>query len=205
MKTRVMVAEDQRMMRELVVELLSREDDLAVVAEARSGLEAVVLACAERPDVLLLDIGLPGLSGLAVARTLRERLPRLRIVALTVHETPEKVREMLAAGALGYVTKASACRELISAVRAVLQGRTYLSAGMTRPADEPAKATRLGSRERQVVTLIAEGKRSPEIAARLGISVGTVEVHRRNIMRKLGMHSVAELTRFALREGLTSL
>jgi DNA-binding NarL/FixJ family response regulator len=211
MDIRVAVVEDQRLLRELLAALLERQADIEVVGTAETGKEAIEMSDSLRPDVLLLDIGLPDLSGIEVARIVREKAPRVRVIALSIHSEPHVVREILAAGARGYVLKSAAVSELIDALRTVMAGSIYLSPDVAHVAVGVAlakgtlKAPRLGRRETEVVGLVAEGKSTREIAERLGISPATVEVHRRNIMRKLGLHSVAQLTKFALRHGLTSL
>ncbi len=203
MVIRVALAEDQRMVREALGALLAREPDIEIVGEAASGPEALALAQAGRPDVLVLDIGLPGMDGIEVARAVRERLPTVKVLALSVH-TDHRVREMLEAGAVGYVDKSSALKELVQAIRLAMQGKIYLSPQVTREALGTGK-TAISRREREVLALLADGKRSHEIAERLNISIATVDVHRRNIMRKLGLHTVADLTRYAIREGITGL
>ena len=208
MAIRLAIAEDQRMVRELLSALLVREPDLEVVGEAATGTEALALAAQLRPDVLVLDIGLPDVDGIEVARTVKRSLPGVRLLALSVHGERRFVQQMLDAGADGYVVKAAALEELVQAIRVVAQGNVYLSPEITRAAlrgDGTDEEAALGARERQVLALLAEGKRSAEIAAGLHISPATVEVHRRNIMRKLGLHTIAELTKYAIRKGLTSL
>lgn len=206
MGIRIAVAEDQRLIRDLLVAVLSRESDFQVVGEASTGREAIALAQSAKPDVLVLDVALPDLDGMEVARSVRKTQPRLPILALSIHEESYFVREMLRAGADGYVVKSAAVGELVQAIRSITQGRMYLSPAIARlavgnPSPESASLTR---REREVLALIANGKHSAAIAAKLSISVGTVEAHRRNIMTKLGLHSIAELTKYAVREGLTS-
>jgi two-component system, NarL family, response regulator NreC len=206
---RIELAEDQRLIRELLAGVLAREADFQIVAEAGTGREAIALAESTRPDIVLLDISLPDLDGMEVARTLRKAQPKLAILALSIHEEPYFVQEMLRAGADGYVVKSAAVRELVQAIRTVSQGSMYLSPVITRqavgrgPAFLSGAAARLSAREREVLALIANGKTSAEIAAKLLISAGTVEAHRRNIMTKLGLHTIAELTKYAVREGLT--
>ena len=201
------------MVRELLAALLAREADVAVVGEAANGREAIDLAQTLRPDLLVLDVGLPEIDGIEVARRLRASQPGLKLLALSIHSEERFVQAMLNAGANGYLLKTSAVTELVQAIRAVTQGKLYVSPDVARDAqaDElgaaaPAgQSIPIGRRERQVLALLAEGKRSHEIAAQLGISIATVEAHRRNIMRKLGLHTVAELTRYAVRKGLTAL
>jgi two-component system NarL family response regulator len=206
MTIRVALAEDQRMVREALSALLAREPDIAIVGEAATGREAIQLAQEQVPDVLVLDISLPEVDGIEVARAVKLGVPPVRILALSVHGDGHHVREMLKAGASGYVDKASALTELVRAIRVVMQGTVYLSPHVTRETLGSYAATEIpiSRRERQVLALLASGKRSQQIAEELHISLGTVEVHRRNIMRKLDLHTVADLTRYAIREGLTS-
>jgi two-component system NarL family response regulator len=213
MTTRLAIAEDQRLIRELLIAMLVREPDFEVIGEAATGPEAIKLANKLRPDVLLLDIGLPELDGVAVTRTLKKTQPALRILALSIHTEKHFIEEMLRAGADGYMVKAAALSELVYAIKIVAQGKLYLSPEVARSALSdflsPPSATEIASnlsmREKQVLALMAGGGRSAEIAKRLHISVSTVEAHRRNITRKLGLHTIAELTKYALRNGLTSL
>jgi len=208
MVVRVALVEDQRLVRQALGALLAREPGIEVVGEAANGRDAIALARAKRPDVMLLDISLPEIDGIEVARTLRRQMPELKIIALSMHNEQRVVQEMLAAGAIGYVDKSSAYDELPRAVRAVMQGQIYLSPEVTRSALAPAAAARkvsISQREREVLALLAAGKRSRQIAEHLHVSTATIEVHRRNIMRKLGLRTVAELTRYAIREGLVSL
>lgn len=205
MALRIAIAEDQRLIRELLAQVLGREGDFEVVAQAASGREAIALVRSAAPDVLVLDVGLPDMSGVEVARALRNGQPKLAIVALSVHEEPYFVQQMIQAGADGYVVKSAALTELVQAIRAVHEGRMFLSPAITRHAVATAAGpARLSERESQVLALIANGYQSAAIGAKLSISVGTVEAHRRNIMTKLGLHSIAELTKYAVREGLTS-
>lgn len=211
MSIRIVVGEDLRMIRELLVALLSRDGEFSVAGEASSGRDTISLAREARPDVLILDIGLPDVDGIEVTRTLRAEQPLLKIIALSIHSDERFVRQMLKAGADGYVVKSAAVTELVHAIRAVTQDRMYLSPAIARQAmgrrsaTQPGTAARLSQREQQVLGLIADGLRSPEIARRLGISAATVDAHRRNIMRKLNLHTIAELTKYAVREGLASL
>jgi two-component system NarL family response regulator len=209
MSIRIEIAEDQRLIRELLAGVLAREPGFEIVAEAATGREAIALAHSTQPDILILDVALPDLDGMEVARTLRKSQPKLVILALSIHEEPYFVQQMLRAGADGYVVKSAAVAELVQAIRSVKQGKMYLSPAITRHAVgknlalHSSAVARLSAREREVLVLIANGKTSAEIAAQLSISVGTVDAHRRNIMAKLGLHTVAELTKYAVREGLT--
>jgi DNA-binding NarL/FixJ family response regulator len=206
MTIRIAIAEDQRLIRELLVAVLGREFDFEVVAEASTGREAITAIQSAHPDVLVLDVALPDIDGMEVARAVRKAQAKLPILALSIHEDSYSVREMLRAGADGYVVKSAAVGELVEAIRSVTQGRMYLSPAIARLAVGKAfpDSAGLTRREREVLALIANGKHSAEIAARLSISAGTVEAHRRNIMTKLGLHSIAELTKYAVREGLSS-
>ena len=201
------------MIRELLAALLLREPDFEVVGEASTGPEAIALATSLRPHVLVLDIGLPEIDGIEVTRRLKKLQSELRILVLSVHAGKQFIRDMLQAGADGYVVKSSALGELVHAIRVVAQGKLYLSpdvardalSALTFPLNEAREASPLGLREKQVLALLAGGMRSSEIAAQLNISLATVEAHRRNIMRKLDLHTVPELTKYAIRNGLTFL
>lgn len=211
MPIRIVITEDQRLVRELMATLLARESDMEVVGEASNGREALQVVHAASPDIVLLDIGLPEIDGVEVARTLRKEQTLARLIVLSIHTERRFVQEMLQIGVEGYIVKSAAVKELVQAIRTVMQGRVYLSPEIAHEALERmepvslSRIARLGRRERQVLALLADGKRSTEIASQLSISVATVEVHRRNIMRKLDLHTVAELTKYAIREGLTSL
>lgn len=203
MAIRVVVIEDRGMFRELLVAMLGREPDIVLIGAAASGSEAIALARSLQPDVLLLDVGLPDRDSIEVARELASTAPAVRVVALSMQEEPEVVAEMLNAGAVGYVLKSAAFKELIVAIRQVMLAKIYCSATLAAPERPTASAApKLGRRELQVLALIAQGRRTPDIARELGIAPGTVEVHRRNIMNKLGLHTIAELTRFAIRRRL---
>ena len=199
-------------MREALRVTLERERDIVIVGEATDGRAALEVVRAEKPDVVVLDIAMPELNGVDAAARIHARHPEVKILALSAHADKRYVLEMLNSGAAGYVSKSAAGRELVQAIRAVAQGGCYLSAELAGAVVEGIRDHRtgrngtrpLGPREREVLQLIAEGHRSPAIAARLFISVATVEAHRRNIMRKLDLHTMAELTKFAIREGLTS-
>jgi DNA-binding NarL/FixJ family response regulator len=215
MTIRVVLADDHKMFRETLRMRLAAEDDIEVVGETGTGAET--LAAVERllPDALVLDIALPGMSGMDVAREVCKRhQSAVKIVALSGYADRAFVEEMLKAGALAYVIKSSGAEELVAAIRATMAGHSFLSPELTRlmlpimSAGQSATAppnTVLGKREKQVLCLLAQGRRSAEIAAALGISTLTVAVHRRNIKQKLGLNTTAELTRYAIREGLSSV
>jgi two-component system NarL family response regulator len=206
----VVLVDDHRLVREALRDALLREDDVCIVGETGLGQTALDWVREQRPDVIVLDIGLPDLNGIEVAARIRESGAATRIVALSAYSDKRFVSEMLRAGASAFVSKAAAGTELVIAIRAVAAGGSYLSpdvAGVLvaeiQGGAEPAQA-RLGRREREVLRLVAQGMRSPAIATALHLSIATVDVHRRNIMRKLDMHTVADLTRYAVREGIVS-
>lgn len=212
MKIRVLLVEDHRMVREALREVLTRVADMEVVGEAGDAQDGLAQALALAPDVIVLDIRLPDLNGIEVAARLRDSGSKAKIVALSAFSDKRFVTEILRSGASGYVTKSAAGTELERAIRAVAAGQGYFSPEIAgtlvaevRDRATGGEAQQLARREREVLRLIAEGVRSPEIASQLHITVATVEVHRRNIMRKLGLRSVAELTKHAIREGIISL
>lgn len=207
---RVLVADDHDVVRHGLRALLESEEGLSVCAEAADGRQAVEMAEATRPHVAILDITMPEMNGLEACRRLSVALPRVQVLVLTMHESDEVVREVLAAGARGYVLKSDAGRELVNAVRALHAGETFFSRKVAslvvtrlRSGDAlPPPRHPLTTREREIVRHLAEARSNKEVAAVLGIAVKTVEAHRANIMRKLGMHSVTELVRYAIRHQL---
>ncbi len=212
MTTTVLLVEDHRMVREALSEALKKVPDIDIVGEAGDAHEALKLAAKLKPDVIVLDIRLPDVNGMEVAARLKDAGITAKIVALSAFDDKRFVTAMLRAGASAYVTKSAAGTELVRAIRAVAAGQGYFSpeiagALVSELRDRPVAgdAVPLARREREVLRLIAEGVRSPAIAAQLHVTVGTVEVHRRNIMRKLGLRTVAELTKHAIREGIVSL
>jgi DNA-binding NarL/FixJ family response regulator len=209
---RVLLVEDHQMVREALREVLSKVPDIVIVGEAGDAKTALEQAVSAAPDVVVLDISLPDVNGIEVAARLKEHEPAPKVVALSAFSDKRFVTAMLRAGAAAFVTKSAAGTELVSAIRAVAIGHGYFSpeiagalASEVRSQAQEADAPRLAPREREVLRLIAEGARSPAIAEQLQIAVATVEVHRRNIMRKLGLRTIAELTRYAIREGIASL
>jgi DNA-binding NarL/FixJ family response regulator len=215
MSIRIVLADDHRLMRDGLRAILASEDDFEIVGEAENGREAVELAGTLVPDVVIMDIGMPDLNGVEATRQIKACNPAIKVVALSMYADRGYVLGTLEAGASGYLLKTNAYDEVHRAVRAVARGKEYLSPDVTqivvdaqvRASGErsPSATTELGPREREIVQLLAEGRSSPEIARRLHISTRTVETHRRNIMKKLDLHSVADLTKYAIREGLTSL
>ncbi len=214
---RCVVADDHALVRAGLVALLAREPDVRVVGEAGDGPSAVRVAAESRPNVLLIDLALPGLPGLEVIRQVRALAPELAVVVVSVHKGEEFVFEALRAGASGYVVKEDAAGELPAAIRTAADGRVYLSPAVARAVREGGAAAgeeaprphatpaALSPREREVLVLIAEGLSTKEIAARLGISVKTADAHRQGLMRRLGIRDVAGLVKFAVRHGLTDL
>jgi len=215
MKIRVLLADDHALLRQGLRALLEQESDIEVVAEVGDGRTVVRQSRELRPDVVVMDLGMPGLNGIEATRRIRQENTEVRIVGLSMHTSQRMVLEMLRAGADGYVAKLSAFEEVVRAVRAVIRGERYLgplatSAVVERAvsstgAEESPAFSLLTSREREVLQAIAEGRNTKEIGGTLGISPRTVEVHRKHVMEKLDLHNVAELTRFALREGLITL
>jgi DNA-binding NarL/FixJ family response regulator len=207
-KTRILLADDHRMVRQGFRLILQAQEDMEVIGEAGNGREAVELAKSLKPDVVVMDVTMPELNGIEATRRIREAEPFVRVLALSVHRDGIYVRETVRAGAEGYILKESADSELIAAVRAVAQGNSYLSPEIAGSVlkDYRKHATNpidlLSSREREVLQLIAEGRTTKEIAASLNLSVYTVDGHRTRIMEKLGLHSVGELVRFAVRSGI---
>jgi len=215
MTVRVVLAEDHAIVRAGLRALLERTDDIVVVGEAENGRAALAAAGEHHPDVVVMDVSMPELNGVDATRQLAATAERVRIVALSAHTDSRFVAAMLAAGAAGYVAKDSAPEELPTAIRQVAAGRMFLSSRVTAGvvhdylgrlrADEPALCPELTPRERDVVQLLAEGCNTREVARRIGVSTKTVDNHRSRIMRKLGLNSVAALTKYAIREGLASL
>ena len=209
---RVVLCDDHAIVRAGIRALLEREADLAIVGEASSGLEAVELAQALQPDAMLLDLSMPGGNGLDAIARIRSLAPRCRILVLSMHVAPEFVRPALRAGAHGSLVKGSGLGDLLRAVRTVAQGGQYLGGDVAAIVAEDVIAAdereddldRLTPREREVLQLVAEGQTNRLIALRLGLSPKTVDSHRTNLMRKLGLHDAQGLTRFAVRRGLVS-
>jgi two-component system, NarL family, response regulator NreC len=210
-KIRVLIADDHAILREGVRALLALTDDIEVVGEARDGREAVDLAGKLDPDVVLMDIAMPGLGGLEAALEMKKIGLRSRVLILSQYEDREYVRRLLKAGVAGYVLKKSAGSELANGVRAAHRGGLVLDPEVARAAMEeagpkaPAEADpyeALTDREKQVLKLVAEGLSNKEVAEALGISVKTAMTHREHVMEKLGLHNRTELMRFALKKGV---
>jgi DNA-binding NarL/FixJ family response regulator len=205
-KTRVLLVEDHQVVREGLRSLLRAEQDLDLVAEAPSGEAALALAAEHAPDVVVMDLGLPGLGGVEATRRLRKSCPAAQVVVLSMHDDAATVDRALRAGARGYVLKGRGFASLCEAIRTVRRGEMYLSPdiseyvlqGYLGGPDEDA----LSEREREILALIAEGLRGAEVAARLGLKPKTVENHRARIMEKLQIHTTAGLVRYAIERGI---
>jgi DNA-binding NarL/FixJ family response regulator len=214
-RVKVMIADDHPLVRSGLRALLERDGEFQVVAEAADGYQAIDLAVLHKPDVILLDVGMPRLSGPDAAQSISQKLPGARIVMLSMHSDEAYVLRALKAGARGYLLKASPEADVIAAIRAVVAGHAYFSPSITRLlVDEYVVETRrrgfedsydlLSTREKEILQLLASGKSNREIADLLYISVSTVETHRTNIFQKLHLHSLAELILYAVRKGLIS-
>lgn len=212
---RILIADDHEVARQGIRSLLEAHAGWEVCAEARDGREAVALAAKLKPEILLLDIGMPNLNGLDAARQILAIMPEARIMILTVHDSDQVVREVLAAGARGFLLKSDTGRDLVTAVEALQHRRTFFTPkvaqmmleGYLRPHNESETSSQcvLTPREREVIQLVAEGKSTKEVATALNLSVKTAETHRTNLMRKLDLHSVADLTLYAVRNGIVQV
>lgn len=201
---RIVLVDDHSLLREALREKLAREPDFDVIGEAGDADTALRLVAELSPDILILDVALPDKNGSEIANEVKLKFPATRIVVFSMHDERHIVTTMLKAGAMGYVTKTAERPNLLNAIRAVATGHEYLS-----PEASAALVKTFGDahpeltpREQEILQLLAEGRRGPEIADMLNISPGTVDVHRRNIMAKLDLHTIADLTRYAIREGL---
>ncbi len=211
---RIILVDDHAMIREALRLLLERDGTMQVVAETGDGETSLRLVAELAPDVVLMDVSLPGTSGIEITRRLHVSHPQIKVLALSTYLDRQVIQKMLDAGAIGYIVKSAAGTELQQGIRCVLEGRGYLCAESAAlvAAKLPGRQSLpsnsnpdlLSEREVQVLTLFADGKTGPSIAAELHIAPSTVDVHRRNIMRKLDLHNVVELTRYAIRTGLIS-
>ena len=210
---RILIADDHEVVRQGMRTLLSAQPGWQVCAEAATGREAVTKARLLHPAVAVLDISMPDLNGLEATRQIRRESPTTEVLILTVHEAEQLVREILDAGAQGYVLKSDAGRELVNAVTALSQHKPYFSSSVARIVLDgylkgqrrkplPAEGKALTPREREIVQLLAEGKSNKEIAKVLGISVTTAETHRAHVLQKLRLHSIADLVRYAIRNNI---
>ncbi len=215
-QTRIIIAENHAILRDGLVALLATSPELKIIAEARDGASAIELAKKLSPDLILMDLNMPNINGTEAMQTILRDNPKIKIIALTGHKSEEYVWVALEAGAVGYVLKDDTHNVLLSAIERVLEGNRYLSPGLCdkvmegfiKPKVQSKNASpswcQLTKRERQVTKLIAEGKKSREMAEFLSISLKTVEKHRSNLMKKLDLHSVSEVTKYALEKSIIS-
>jgi DNA-binding NarL/FixJ family response regulator len=207
-RTRILLADDHAVVRQGFKMLLAAQPDMEIAGEASNGREAVEAAERLRPDVVVMDVAMPELNGIEAMRRLATSVPHARVIALSMHKDSVYVREILRAGARGYLLKDSDAEDLVSAIRAVARGESYLSPAVSNAVldDYRRHVTNpidlLTSREREVLQMLAEGKTNKEIAGVLNLSVYTVDAHRGRIMEKLNLHSINDLVRFAVRNGL---
>lgn len=215
MKTKILIADDHRLFRDGLRNLLSRHEDLEVVGETTDGPSTIRAVDKLKPDLVLMDVSMPGLNGIEATRRIRAEHASVRVVMLSMHSDQRFILESLRAGAVGYLLKDCAIEELLVAIRTLMRDQIYLSRtiadsvikdymNLARRAPTSAFSV-LSAREREVLQALAEGKSTKEMAAQLNISVKTIETHRKQIMDKLDIRSVAELTKYAIREGLTPL
>ncbi len=215
MTIRILLADDHKITREGLGSLINKQSDMEVVAEAENGRGAVVLAKELKPDVIIMDVSMPGLNGIEATKQILSESGNVKVIALSMHSDNLFVSEMLKSGASGYMLKDCAFEELDRAIREVVGGHTYLSPTISGVVvedyvrklnkSEAEESNLLSDREREVLQLLAEGQSTKQIGLKLFISAKTVETHRRQIMNKLDMYTVAELTKYAIRNGLTSL
>ena len=216
MSIRVLIADDHKIMLAGLRSLLEKQTDFDVVGESDNGRKAVLMAQGKKPDVVVMDVSMPDMNGIEATTQITESLPETRVIALSMHSDKRFVMGMLRAGASGYLLKDCASEELANAIHQVVRGKKYLSPEITGVviddfllggASEKGAtvASQLSPREREVLQLIAEGWSTKQIASHLYVSVKTIETHRRQIMKKLDLHTIADLTKYAIREGLTSI
>jgi len=212
-KIRVLIADDHTIVREGIRMILTAQPDIEVVGEAANGQEAIDLTRKLRPDVVVMDISMPGVSGINATKAIKAEMPEVNVLALTMHEDETSVFQLLKAGASGYVLKRGAASDLVNAVRAASKGEAVLYPSVAKAVvqdylrrveagEERERWDGLTQREREILKLIAEGYTNQEIAQKLYISVKTVQTHRAHILEKLGLHDRTELVRYAIRKGL---
>ena len=216
MKIKIVLADDHNVMRKGLRSLLDQQDNFEVVGEAHDGHEAIKLVRKLQPDIAILDIGMPNLNGIQATECIVSESPDTKVLGLSMHSDRRFVTKMLQAGAKGYLLKDCAFEELSEAVNTIAKGELYLGKDISgaiikdyvnriHALDEAANQTYLTKREKEILQMLAEGKNTSDIANLINVSVKTVESHRKNTMDKLDIHNIAELTKYAVREGLTSL
>lgn len=215
MKIRILLADDHTILRDGIRSLIEDEPDMEVIGEAEDGITVVKLANTLKPDVILMDLAMPLLNGLEATRQIRKNNPQAKILILTMHENEEYIRQVLAAGAMGYILKDAAARELLGAIRSVNKGEVVLSPAITRlivtdylrwgDLSTQDSSDGLTDRERQILQLIAEGYTNKQIADILSISIKTVQAHRLNLMKKLDLHDRGELIKYAIQKKIIDI
>ena len=211
MSIKIILADDHKIVREGLISLLNQQDDMKVLADAPEGFSIIKFARKFKPDVVITDISMPELNGIEATEVIHKEFPKMKIIALSMHSEKHVILRVLRAGANGYLLKDSAFLELVKAIRSVLKGEIYLSSKITdmvvneyikKISENESDLDLLSVREKEVLQLISEGKSTKEIAALLFVSIKTIESHRKHLMEKLGLFTVADLTRFAIKEGL---
>ena len=215
MKTKILLVDDHKILREGIRSLVKGYNDMEVIGEAADGRAALQMVADDQPDVVIMDISMPDLNGIDATRLIHDKYPDVKVIALSMHHDKQFVSEIFRAGASGYLIKDSAFDELEHAIRVVMSGKTYINPHIASlvveslvsqsPTPGPQAFSLLTEREREVLQLIAEGRSTKQIAVDLRVSSKTVESHRRQVMGKLNIRSVAELTKYAIREGLTTV
>ena len=215
MSIKVLLADDHKILREGLISLLKKQRDIELIGEAEDGREAVRKALKLKPDVVIMDIGMPELNGIEATKQIKAALPEVKVIALSIHSDKRFITSMLKAGALGYLLKDGAFNELVKAIDAVHNNKTYIGSGITDiimedylrqiNKDTSTSDSPLSDREKEVLRLLAEGNNAKEIASILNISPKTIETHRQHIMDKLNIHNLADLVKYAIQSGLISL
>lgn len=215
MNVKILIADDHKLFRDGLKTLIDKHKGIEVIGEAENGLSTVKLGLKLRPDIILMDVSMPDLNGIEATRKILAEAPEIKIIILSMHFDRRFIIESLKSGAKGYLLKDSPIEEVIETISSVMNDQIYLSNQITEvvindyikiaKTSESSAFSVLSAREREVLQLLAEGQATKEIAAKLNVSVKTIETHRKQIMNKLNIHSIAELTKYAIREGITQL